>query len=223
MWQIFRLLEDIFFPLRCAECKDILRDGGLLCPQCRKKYLERRILLPQSFDCPQLDGICLLYAYEGPIKEALHAAKFLGKKNVPARLGAELLADCRWQELESCWDMGARQVVIPVPTDRTRARERGFEIPEGIFRPWAEREKLEWQPRLLRIKPTRPQFGLGRKERRQNIAGCFAAFGVKRGEEVILVDDIFTTGATMNEAAGALKKAGASRVFALALAGGAKL
>ena len=77
-----------------------------------------------------------------------------------------------------------------------------------------------WQPQVLaRIKATAPQYGLAPDKRRSNVRGCFAVQGDVRGAKILLVDDILTTGATLDEAAKTLKQAGAKSVYALTLCG----
>jgi ComF family protein len=112
-------------------------------------------------------------------------------------------------------------VVMPVPLHASRLRERGFNqallLAFGICETHSLRLSLD---NLARVRPTRPQVGLSGEERVANVAGAFA---LRRPEEVaekgaLLIDDVFTTGATLNECARVLKESGASRVLALTLA-----
>lgn len=108
----------------------------------------------------------------------------------------------------------APAVVVPVPLGRRRRRQRGFNQSAAIGRRLARRLGCGYVPRgLRRRRETAPQAGLGIEARRRNVAGAFVA-STRRvaGKRVLLVDDILTTGATVQAAAAALLRAGAKRV-----------
>lgn len=160
-----------------------------------------------------LDGAVMGYKYSGALKDMLHKLKFEGESKFLQPL-AEEAAFLAQAYGESGFDM-----VISVPTDAARRRQRGFDIPESIFAQ-AIAVKGAWQPQVLaRIKATAPQYGLAPDKRRSNVRGCFAVQGDVRGTKILLVDDILTTGATLDEAAKTLKQAGAKSVYALTLCG----
>lgn len=160
-----------------------------------------------------LDGAVMGYKYSGALKEMLHKLKFEGESKFLQPL-AEEAAFLAQAYSESSFDM-----VVSVPTDAARRRQRGFDIPESIFA-GALAVKGAWQPQVLaRIKATAPQYGLAPDKRRSNVRGCFAVQGDVCGAKILLVDDILTTGATLDEAAKILKQAGAKSVYALTLCG----
>lgn len=160
-----------------------------------------------------LDGAVMGYKYDGALKEMLHKLKFEGESKFLQPL-AEEAAFLVQAYGESGFDM-----VVSVPTDAARRRQRGFDIPESIFAQ-ALAVKGAWKPQVLaRIKATAPQYGLTPDKRRSNVRGCFAVQGDVRGAKILLVDDILTTGATLDEAAKILKQAGAKSVYALTLCG----
>jgi len=107
------------------------------------------------------------------------------------------------------------ELIVPVPLHRTRLRERGFNQAELIATELGL--PLETRP-LQRGKKTATQTGLSRSERMKNLSGAFRLRGAARGLSMILVDDVFTTGATMNEIARILKRGGAARVEVLTFA-----
>ena len=106
-----------------------------------------------------------------------------------------------------------------IPTDPGRLRHRGFDIPSVLFSRRAKEFGGRWAPLLCRTRKTLPMFGLSPEERRRNLQDCFAVTGNVRGKSVMLVDDIFTTGATFSAAATVLKEAGAVTVTGLAFCG----
>jgi predicted amidophosphoribosyltransferase len=103
-----------------------------------------------------------------------------------------------------------------VPADRGRRAERGHHPAERLARALAERWGLPCEPLLTRTRPARRQRGLSLAERRRNVAGAFAARPAS--DTVVLVDDVYTTGATASAAASALRGSGASRVDVVAFA-----
>ena len=116
-------------------------------------------------------------------------------------------------------------VVVPVPLHRRKLRERGFNQTELIARealklsPW--KGKLSLRPRVLeRRRETRSQIGLTRPQRKENMRGAFEVVRPQEiaGREILLVDDVFTTGTTVSECAGVLRRAGATKVYVATVA-----
>lgn len=204
-WQT---LVSVFFTQSCAVCGSEV-ESGVFCPKCRSANL----LLEPMPGLKHLDGAVMGYKYDGALKDMLHKLKFEGERKflLPLAEEAAFLAQAYG---ESCFD-----IVVSVPTDAARRNQRGFDIPESIFG-GALAVKGAWQPQVLdRIKATAPQYGLVPDKRRSNVRGCFKVQGDVRGAKILLVDDILTTGATLDEAAKTLKRAGAKSVYALTLCG----
>lgn len=198
----------MFFVQSCAVC-NAETESGVFCPACRSSEL----LLEAMPGLLNLDGAVMGYKYSGTLKEMLHKLKFEGESKFLQPL-AEEAAFLVQAYGESGFDM-----VVSVPTDAVRRRQRGFDIPESIFAQ-ALAVKGAWKPQVLaRIRATAPQYGLTPDKRRSNVRGCFAVQGDVRGAKILLVDDILTTGATLDEAAKILKQAGAKSVYALTLCG----
>jgi ComF family protein len=121
------------------------------------------------------------------------------------------------QELDE-WSADA---VVPVPLHPDRKRERGYNQAELIARPLAKRLGIGMAPRLLiRTKPRPPQLLLSRSERWKSVHGAYATRDGVRVDNlrILLVDDVMTTGATLDACARALRKAGAAEVFGLTVA-----
>lgn len=198
----------MFFVQSCAVC-NAETEIGVFCPACRSSEL----LLEAMPGLLNLNGAVMGYKYSGALKEMLHKLKFEGESKFLRPL-AEEAAFLAQAYGESGFDM-----VVSVPTDAARRKQRGFDIPESIFAQ-ALAVKGAWQPQVLvRIRSTAPQYGLAPDKRRSNVHGCFAVQGDVQKAKILLVDDILTTGATLEEAAKALKQAGAKSVYALTLCG----
>jgi len=117
--------------------------------------------------------------------------------------------------------MDAYALLVPVPLHPSRLRWRGFNQALLLARPLARRGRVRLAPfALARTRPTAPQVGLNDKERQENIAGAFTVRDpvLVRGRSILLIDDVYTTGATVNECARVLRGAGARRVDVLVLA-----
>jgi ComF family protein len=156
--------------------------------------------------------------YEGKMKELLHAYKFGGRKYL-ANFFIKLMA----RFVENYLNKTDYEAILPVPVDAEKKRERGFNQSGLISAALARRLALSHlSGNLRRSRSSSPQSLLPREDRRSNIAGCFSvkdATAIK-GKQLLLVDDILTTGYTASEAAHALKRAGARSVTVLACARG---
>jgi ComF family protein len=111
-------------------------------------------------------------------------------------------------------------MVVPVPLGRIRQKERGFNQVSMFTRPLALSFSIQHSPRVLkRVRETASQVGLSSEERKKNVKGAFDAVGKSvRGKKILIVDDVITTGATLDACAHALKLAGAEKVFGFSLA-----
>jgi len=146
----------------------------------------------------------------------VHQLKYRGRTVLGAPLGRLLYAAfVRW------FSHDPPDLIIPVPLHARRLRQRGFNQAYQLVRGWPSRERSGIAREVLvRRRPTPPQTGLGRRDRRKNIRGAFTVADGKRidGKRILLIDDVMTTGATLNECAGVLRSAGAARVDCLTLA-----
>jgi ComF family protein len=165
---------------------------------------------------PFYDGLGSPFLYEGGIMEAVHQLKYGGKTHLAGSLGT-LLASFAMGWLEKIDDY----LMMPVPLHRKRLRERGFN--QSLLLAKVVRRLSGWELDYLslrRIRYTRPQTGLNSDERSKNVRQAFdlARPGEFNGKIVVLVDDVATTGNTMNECARVLKEARCDKVFCLTLA-----
>ncbi|MDT8903891.1 ComF family protein [Anaeroselena agilis] len=209
-------LLDLIYPPRCPVCRSPVAIHGAWCPVCLAPVLAGHELNLAGRRLAALDSCRVRCDYVAGVKTLLHRLKFRGDTRAAASLAWLLTA--RRDGLR----LAGIQVVVPVPLHPGRHAERGYNQTELIFRRWSERQGLPWLDALVRTRPTAPQWELVPAERRRNVRGAFALAHPEaiRGKIVLLVDDIVTTGATVNECAKVLKRGGAKAVHALALAGG---
>jgi ComF family protein len=151
--------------------------------------------------------------YEGPIRHALHQLKY--HRNMA--LGEALAQPFARYFSQLDW---AVDLVVPVPLGRERLKERGYNQVGLVARPLAASQRRRYAPEaLVRTRETKSQVGLTHAERAMNVLGAFKAeIALVSGRNILLVDDVATTGATMSACATALLAAGASSIFALTLA-----
>ena len=129
-----------------------------------------------------------------------------------ARLHKDVFRPPEFQEVD---------LVIPVPLDRSRLRQRGYNQAELIAKPLAKRLHVPLRTHLLvRTRPRPPRLKLTRRERWQTVRGAFVMAAGARVDKlrVLLVDDVFTTGATLDACARTLRRAGASKILGLTVA-----
>jgi len=162
-------------------------------------------------------------SYDGELRGVLHLLKY-GQVRPAAGLLGEYLANTI-QQIQPAFS-GASPIVVPVPLYRGKRRQRGFNQAELIARVALKRlaargVKLEIKPRLLkRQRATSSQTGLTRHQRRANLRGAFVVKdrAAIDGRDILVVDDVFTTGTTVSECSRLLMRAGARRVFVVTVA-----
>ena len=217
-------LLDLFYPPHCVACG---RMGAWLCAACREQiaflrppvcaHCGRRLAGPGiCAECHRsssaLAALRSVAEHRPPLREAVHALKYEGLRALAEPCG-ELLAQ-KWRE-----EPWPAQVIVPVPLHPRRLRQRGYNQALLLARALGRKIALPVRPELLlRQRDTRAQVGLNRQERRENVAGAFrCAPGGAQGLTILLVDDVLTTGATLEACAEALVQGGAAQVWALTL------
>lgn len=151
--------------------------------------------------------------FEAPIRSAIHKLKY--RRNLA--LGDALACQLQFFVKQLGWPV---DLIVPVPLGRKRLRERGYNQVSLVARPLASICHWQFQPRAVRrARETLSQVGLNAAERKANVADAFAADrGLVADRVVLIMDDVATTGSTLNACAQACMEAGAKAVFALTLA-----
>ncbi len=237
----FQTMLDFVFPAACVYCHKFVGDDRILifcqscwstmplisesvCPRCGTPYSSHSVLqyAPEFLcgDCrtapPFFDRACAAASYEGVIKEAIHQFKFHQKTGLGKPLAQALIS-----RIPTSLDISQYQAILPVPLHKTRQRQRGYNQSAILARHLARHYGLRvLGHKLLRTRPTNAQAQMkGRKERQENVKNAFSVRSpeVIRDQNLILIDDVLTTGATMNECAKVLKQAGAASILVLTL------
>jgi competence protein ComFC len=215
-------LLDLLFPPSCAGCGAW---GEKYCPACRERTLLIENPICQICGDPLENGqqvICSRcrnsesafsavrsWAYfQDPLQSAIHKLKYRGDIG----LGAVLAAPLRSMLEQYGWQV---DLVVPVPLGPVRLRQRGYNQAALLARPLCWETGLDYLPNAVsRVRETRQQVGLSREERAVNMTGAFLAQEKAVADRsVLLIDDVITTGSTLNACAQSLMKAGAKAVF----------
>jgi len=232
-------LKDILYPKTCLACKSkvsTVTDEDLVCKKC---YSEIKINLPPfCFSCGRhleknnlnknicpacvrnrlhFDRAYSPCVYDGVAKELIHEFKYRGRDNLGKPLSKIMINFIKEYSLP----VNYLDFIIPMPLHKTKLREREFNQAEILSMHIAkEFNKDSISNILLRHRQTKTQTELKNKDRFLNVANSFSVDSRSdlKGKNILLIDDVLTTGATSSEAALALKKAGAQTVFVLTLA-----
>jgi len=194
-------LEDVRFAAMVAE--------GLQCRECR-------------LAAPEFARAVAYASYDEELRKLIGLLKFERVRSVARLLGLQMAEAVLKLEGHAAMEL----LVIAVPLFKARERQRGYNqsvllADEALG--WLRRMRPDWKlvaahKALVRVKSTESSFVLSRKGRRRNLAGAFKVIGDIRGREVLLIDDILTSGATARECARVLMRAGAAKVWVATLA-----
>ena len=220
---------DLIYPITCPFCNKISKEG--ICSSCKEAV--KTIEEPRCFSCGKpvktmeaeycydcrktnfaFDQGKSLYLHQEKVVDALYGLKFFNQR-INGRLLGEELAFHFSREIER-WGI---QEIVPIPMHPSKQRRRGFNQSEVIAKGLGKALNIPVNNQLVyRIRKTKALKDLEREQRVRNLDG---AFGIPKSRKVpkvvLLVDDIYTTGVTMNKVAKVLKKAGSEKVYFLTI------
>ena len=217
---------DFIFPKKCVGCGKF---GSYICVDCFSKieFIDKPVCAvcarqavggkthPGCSTRYTLDGLVVACRYKGAVRAAVVKIKYRWIYDI-SKVLVNLLVDSLWR-----YDLPDDVILVPIPLHASRRNWRGFNQAELLAGELAKRFKVRMNTKLIfRVMNTKTQVGLLRDERKKNIKGAFVVSQSEKckGKRFILVDDVFTTGATMNEACRVLKTAGAAGVWGMTAA-----
>lgn len=221
-------IADFIYPPSCTTCsRNLLHGEFYVCTKCWNAFervaptetviqsIEEKFLAEK-----EVDKIVSVFLFEQDprVRTAIHLLKYSGAEAIADRLGiyiSKKIADD--EKLSTC------NMVVPVPLHSARKRERGYNQSELIARRVGRELSIEHEPLILaRTRQTQTQTMFDAEGRRRNIAGAFAMgkrfMDVVVGKNILLIDDVITTGSTVKECAKVLKENGAAEVYAASAA-----
>lgn len=218
--KIFESLLNFFFPPHCPQCGGYVKARGDWCPECLEEVLHpHQLRLDSATASIYSGGIWALGAYKTVLRELLKALKYHKRRSVLPGLHHYIQAGLQQIDFSSLQNV----LVVPVPLHKERLRKRGFNQVELLFREPMAQRGIPMVLALARQRNTAPQFGLRPTARRANLQDAFALAvepGQIAGKDIILVDDIMTTGSTMFACGKILLEAGARSLTGLVTASG---
>lgn len=224
---------ELVWPEICAHCREDLPKGPKtpLCPACQSglrgcepPHCERcaEPLTPGRSHCRECSTrlyacarVRAAFLYKGPAVSIVHAFKYRGRRSAARSAGLWMAAALpRFSELHGA------ELLVPMPLHPSRRRERGYNQALLIAESLSAASGIPLDESLARTRRTDPLWALGRSERQQSLSGAFLCTrpGMVRGRKVLLVDDVCTTGASLESCAEALLSAGAASVDGLVFA-----
>lgn len=228
-------IRDLILPPTCLACDTVVHQRGGVCSDCWTdiRFIEKPYCdvlgAPFSYDLgqgalsaqaiahpPAYDRSRSCVLYDDVARRLVQGLKFSDRTELAPWMA-------QWMERAGQDFWGQALTVVPVPLHRTRLFSRRFNQSAELARHLARLKNLTYDPgMLIRVKATKQQVGLGLKERRKNVSGAFRVAPEKapnvKDASILLVDDVFTTGATLEACARALRRKGASQIFCLTFA-----
>lgn len=220
--KLVKSIKEFLFPQRyiCLFCKDnIAIDNDYICTSCKGliEFANREI----DLNLPNLEKVYYSVLYNRFIREKIHSFKFEGKSYLYKPFGEILLSTIMDKGLDKRID-----AIIYVPIHRRKEALRGYNQSQLLGEYISKKLNIPiLKKHLLKTKWTKDQNKLGRIERQGNLKDSFKTNNIKdfKGKEILLIDDIITTGTTLEECSKPLIESGAKRIYGLVLTSSMKL
>lgn len=219
----------LLYPPTCTFCQDIipLISESLICYYCQEAYppIQDPVCKKCGKELAHDDDLCLdcekashkytqglaLYPYQGTIKETLYRFKYGGHRKY-----AQFFAENMYRQLKETTFFHKIDLIIPVPLSKERLKQRGYNQAAEIAKYLSSLSQLPLDDQtLIRHKDTKPNSGLSPQQRLKNVNNVFTTSKLlaPKYKVILLIDDIYTTGSTVNECSKQLTKAGAKEVY----------
>jgi competence protein ComFC len=209
-------LIDLLFPPHCIFCGAVIPSGTQICEKCEEEI--SNIDAVKYMNVPEAGKtiLCVVpYSYSGQVRQSIIRFKFQGQKQFASFYGEKMGEQIQKSELNLDFD-----AITSVPISAQRRKSRGYNQSELIARVVANRMGLPYREYLMKITDNKEQHKLSQKERQKNVRGVYQPLQQEEmiGKNILLIDDIVTTGATLSECALVLFQSGANEVNCAAIA-----
>ncbi|MFO7951285.1 MAG: ComF family protein [Bacillota bacterium] len=195
----------------CADCFKFYKPGGRICPNCGGFFREAPpcnclpVYLQDELKSMPLQALFTISLYDQKWRQVVHDLKYRNRRSVARLLGSWLAEEIIAQ------DYCNPDVVAPIPLHREREKERGYNQSALLAAHTAKALKVPCRQLLIKHEPTVSQTAISRMARLENVRGVFKCpVSIKQGITLLLIDDVYSTGSTMKEAAATLDKRGAN-------------
>lgn len=202
----------ILYPVRCPGCGEIIHPEEKFCDDCKAQFSFIKIRQHKNKN-NRFDSLVSVFYYKDTAKRMMLRYKFHGKKNIH-----KIMSEYMLKEFEENYASINFDYITYVPMSVTEYMERGFNQTKLLAKDISEKTEIKCERLLRKMRKTEHQMNLSAKERALNLKDCFKPTKKIKGKTVLLVDDIKTTGTTLNECSKVLRKAGAKEIYCITFA-----
>lgn len=222
--QIWNDFIDLIFPRCCEACdQGLVGNEEVICTACRVALprIKTDSMLSDTLEdrfahMPEIAGTAafLLFTKRGKVQKLLHALKYKGRSEVGVELGFMF-----GQEMGDHQTLPDAELIISVPLHKKRIKKRGYNQSDLLAEGFSKATQIPWSGTILeRSVNTTSQTGKTKKERRENVKDVFVVKEMLTQKSVIVIDDVLTTGATLEACVLALQKGGCEKFYILTIA-----
>lgn len=215
---------DLIFPRCCEACdKGLVGNEEIICTSCRISLpriktdsILNDTLKDKFAHMPEVEGVAafLLFTKKGKVQKLLHALKYKGHSEVGTELGFMFGQEMAEREI-----LPEAELILSVPLHKKRISKRGYNQSDLLAKGFSHATQIPWSGNtLIRSKNTTSQTGKTKRERRENVKDVFIVNEILSLKKVIIIDDVLTTGATIEACVEALKAAGCETFYILTIA-----
>ena len=210
MNKILRIISGAFFPERCPYCDDTVHVGELACPECLAQFPETiregHAIGGYQYTAP--------FPYNGIFAEAVKGFKFRGHKEYAEKLAWQIT-----NSINESFDCEQIDYITCVPMHKNQLKKRGYNQSE-LLAEWVSKQlNIPYEKLLIKHKENQPQHSLLSSQKPDNVKGVYKAVNTDKikGNNILVIDDILTTGHTLGECCRILSKAGGRKIYCAAL------
>lgn len=208
---------NFFFPARCPFCREVTQLGRI-CPHCKDR-MERYRIPPHLMQInhntlKKVDRCISFYYYDDIVRQGVINAKIKSCKSFVSAFGEYAAFDFR-----EYFEQNNIDTVVSMPAHRSKFYNKEFDLPQHIAKTVAQLGGVEYNNSLVtKVRRTKNQHNLNSRQRKSNLKNAFRADEAAKGKNIVIVDDIITSGNSLEAVAKALKQSGANTVMAVTFA-----